>query len=56
MSEAIIEQKKTLPDEHGYYGEFGGRYVPPVLVPALDELEAAYRDAQAVTSGEETRG
>ena len=47
MSEAIIEQKKTLPDEHGYYGEFGGRYVPPVLVPALDELEAAYRDAQA---------
>jgi len=49
MSEAIIDQnqKKTLPDDRGYYGEFGGRYVPPVLVPALDELEAAYRDAQA---------
>ncbi|MCK8825898.1 tryptophan synthase subunit beta [Fuchsiella alkaliacetigena] len=27
----------------GYYGEFGGRYVPETLIAALDELEAAYR-------------
>jgi tryptophan synthase beta chain len=29
------------------YGEYGGRYVPETLVPALDELAAAWRDAVA---------
>ncbi len=36
-----------LPDARGYYGRFGGRYVPEVLVPVLDELEEAYRQARA---------
>ncbi|MFA7246781.1 MAG: pyridoxal-phosphate dependent enzyme, partial [Dehalococcoidia bacterium] len=31
-----------LPDEKGYFGEFGGRFVPETLIPALDELSAAY--------------
>ena len=31
-----------LPDEKGYYGEYGGRFVPETLIPALDELTAAY--------------
>lgn len=26
----------------GYFGEFGGQYVPEILIPALDELERAY--------------
>ena len=26
----------------GYFGNFGGRYVPETLLPALDELEEAY--------------
>lgn len=34
-----------LPDQHGYFGEFGGRFVPETLVPALDELEQAYADS-----------
>jgi tryptophan synthase beta chain len=34
---------KTLPDKHGYFGGFGGRFVPETLVPALDELAAAYK-------------
>lgn len=34
-----------LPDARGYFGEFGGRFVPETLVPALNELEAAYLDA-----------
>ncbi|MCY4525364.1 MAG: pyridoxal-phosphate dependent enzyme, partial [Anaerolineaceae bacterium] len=38
---------KTLPDARGYYGEFGGRFVPETLVPALDELEAAFSEAMA---------
>jgi len=33
------------PDGTGYYGPYGGRYVPEVLVPALDELEHAYDEA-----------
>ena len=28
------------------FGIFGGRYVPETLIPALDELEAAYAEAQ----------
>jgi tryptophan synthase beta chain len=35
----------NVPDERGYYGEFGGRFVPETLVPALEELEQAYRAA-----------
>jgi tryptophan synthase beta chain len=37
----------TVPDERGYYGEFGGRFVPETLIPALDELTAAYQEAMA---------
>ena len=36
-----------LPTPEGYYGEFGGRFVPETLMPALDELDAAYRKVQA---------
>jgi len=31
------------PPAKGLYGVYGGRYVPETLVPALDELEAAWR-------------
>jgi tryptophan synthase beta chain len=31
----------------GLYGPYGGRYVPETLVPALDELEAGWREAWA---------
>jgi tryptophan synthase beta chain len=36
----------TLPNNRGYYGEFGGRYVPETLMPALLELEQAYAEAR----------
>ncbi|WP_068714019.1 tryptophan synthase subunit beta [Vibrio tritonius] len=29
-----------------YFGEFGGQFVPQILVPALDQLEQAFIDAQ----------
>ncbi len=38
MSSAIVG---VLPDERGRFGPFGGRYVPEILVPALDRLESA---------------
>lgn len=31
-----------LPDKTGHFGQFGGRYVPETLMPALLELEQAY--------------
>jgi tryptophan synthase beta chain len=31
----------------GLYGTYGGRYVPETLIPALDELDAGWRAAQA---------
>lgn len=31
---------------NAYFGEFGGQYVPQILVPALEQLEQAFIDAQ----------
>jgi tryptophan synthase beta chain len=36
-----------LPDARGRFGAYGGRFVPETLVPALDELEEAWRAARA---------
>ena len=36
----------TAIETHDRFGQFGGRYVPETLVPALDELEAAYEAAR----------
>jgi len=33
-------------DAHGRFGRFGGRFVPETLMPALEELEAAWRSAR----------
>ncbi len=35
-----------LPDTHGRFGQFGGRYVPETLMSALEALDKAYREAQ----------
>ncbi|MBN1151693.1 MAG: tryptophan synthase subunit beta [Dehalococcoidia bacterium] len=40
-------QTTLLPDERGYFGEYGGRYVPETLVPALEELAIGYADAMS---------
>src|SRR5262245_7782029 len=34
------------PDSRGYFGEFGGRYVPETLVEPVEELERAYTTAR----------
>ena len=33
------------------FGPYGGRYVPETLIPALDELEAAWLEAAAALEG-----
>jgi tryptophan synthase beta chain len=36
----------SMPDARGRFGEFGGRFVPEVLMPALEELTAEYLRAR----------
>jgi len=36
----------SLPDSRGHFGIFGGKYVAETLMPALSELETAYKSAQ----------
>jgi tryptophan synthase beta chain len=38
------------PDTRGRFGPFGGRYVPEVLIPALDELAAAWDELRDETA------
>jgi tryptophan synthase beta chain len=45
----MVTAPKTaqVPDERGWFGEYGGRFVPEVLVGALEELEEARASAFA---------
>ena len=36
----------SVPDEKGKFGPFGGQFVPETLMPALEELIAAYEEAR----------
>jgi tryptophan synthase beta chain len=42
-----VKPLEIHPDARGRYGEYGGRFVPEVLMPALAELEAAWREARS---------
>jgi tryptophan synthase beta chain len=35
---------KKLPDKRGYFGIYGGRFVPETLMPALQELDKAFHE------------
>jgi tryptophan synthase beta chain len=37
---------QNLPDKQGHFGEYGGRWVAETLMPALLELEQAYKQAR----------
>ena len=41
-----MRKDKQLPDSRGYFDQFGGKFVPETLMPALGELEAAYEEAK----------
>src|ERR1700690_1716833 len=44
MMSATITRRD--PDSRGYFGEFGGRFVPETLVEPVEELERAYMTAR----------
>ncbi|HZO86743.1 MAG TPA: tryptophan synthase subunit beta [Chthonomonadaceae bacterium] len=37
----------VVPDARGRFGDYGGRFVPETIIPALDELAAEYEQAKA---------
>ena len=38
-----IEKLTAMPDARGHFGPFGGKYVGETLIPAVNELETAYK-------------
>jgi len=40
-----------LPDKKGHFGQFGGKFVPETVMPALHELEEAYLQAKEDKNG-----
>ena len=50
MNGTVEGEQKRGPDERGYFGEFGGRFVPETLMPALEALTLAYRELRALGS------
>lgn len=41
-----MTKNKKLPNKMGYFGQYGGRFVPETLMPALQELKDAYLRAK----------
>ncbi len=39
-------KRHTGPDKRGHFGTFGGKFVPETLIPAITELENAYKAAK----------
>jgi len=46
----MITRDNQLPDSYGYFEQFGGRFAPETLIPALDELNEAYNEARNAPS------
>jgi tryptophan synthase beta chain len=52
MKDSILSASKitknylNIPDEKGYFGKYGGQFVPPELKIALDEIAIAYEEAK----------
>jgi tryptophan synthase beta chain len=47
VSVAPVAPTTAQPDARGYFGRYGGRFVPEALIAALDELAAAYAQARS---------
>ncbi len=42
----LLNQPYTAPDNLGHFGPYGGTFVPEILIPAIEELKAAYAESQ----------
>jgi tryptophan synthase beta chain len=46
MTNMMSYDMRTLPDERGHFGPYGGRFVPETLMHPLEELTSAYEEAR----------
>ena len=44
---ATMDNRPSVPDQFGRFGDYGGKFVPETLVSALQELEDAWTEAKA---------
>jgi tryptophan synthase beta subunit len=42
----VVSKQRSLPDDRGRFGDYGGKFVPETLMAALAELEEAYNQAK----------
>ena len=40
-----VFHKSSIPNQNGRFGDYGGKFVPETLMPALEELETAYTNS-----------
>lgn len=46
MTMTMMQNDFYHPGEQGKFGDFGGKFVPEILMPALEELQTAYAEAR----------
>tara|TARA_Y100001935_G_scaffold224416_1_gene200663 strand:+ start:70084 stop:71289 length:1206 start_codon:yes stop_codon:yes gene_type:complete len=46
MTELTKAEIYTQPNSRGYFGDYGGKFVPEILIPVVQELEEEYQKAQ----------
>src|SRR5437016_893838 len=50
MNKEMTRTKYTSPNEQGYYGQFGGAYIPEMLHRNVEELRTRYLEIMNETS------
>ena len=40
----MSSKTSNLPDQNGFYGKYGGKFVPETLMYALEQLEDTYKN------------
>ena len=43
-----MKNKYSEPNSEGFFGSYGGKFVPETLMEALDELEKCYEDINLI--------
>lgn len=46
MTETEVKTTYNQPNARGYFGDYGGKFVPEILIPVVQELEAEYLKAK----------
>lgn len=44
----MVENIQTEADAFGFFGNYGGQYVPETLMPAIQELKQAYQTLKTI--------